>query len=109
MTSADEESAFAAEARIVRLATGLMTDIVLEYRYHYPYDPWLQLWAGLVLTGRGHPALAASEFSDPFGTAASTGACSGILRKPRARPARLRLPIKRLTWHAAAFLDQSGN
>lgn len=62
MTSADEESAFAAEARIVRLATGLMTDIVLEYRYHYPYDPWLQLWAGLVLTGRGHPALAASEF-----------------------------------------------
>jgi glycosyltransferase involved in cell wall biosynthesis len=62
MTSADEESALAAEARIVGLATGLMTDIVLEYRYHYPYDPWLQLWAALVLTGRGHPALAASEF-----------------------------------------------
>lgn len=62
MISPDEEAAFAAEARIAGLANGLMTDIVLEYRYHYPYDPWLQLWAGLVLTGRGHPALAASEF-----------------------------------------------
>jgi hypothetical protein len=62
MISPDEEAAFAAEARIAGLATGLMTDIVLEYRYHYPCDPWLQLWAGLVLAGRGHPALAASEF-----------------------------------------------
>ncbi|TML77909.1 MAG: glycosyltransferase [Actinobacteria bacterium] len=59
------EDAIEAERQIARspmvVATG--GGGVLYYRDHYPGDPHLRLWSGLVLHGQGHPGLAAGEFS----------------------------------------------
>ena len=35
---------------------------ILHYRRHYPQDPWLRYWSGLVLAHGGRHALAAGEF-----------------------------------------------
>ncbi|GJL83671.1 MAG: hypothetical protein DHS20C01_33050 [marine bacterium B5-7] len=35
---------------------------ILHYRSHYPKDPWLRLWAGLVLEAHGQNALALAEY-----------------------------------------------
>jgi len=57
----DGEGATAAEARIA-CADPNLRDAILQYRIYYPDDPWLRLWAGLLLRGEGRRAPAALEF-----------------------------------------------
>lgn len=64
ITSADErdsDETLAAECRIGQSKIGV-GDAILTYRFAYPDDPLLRLWAGLVLMERGRMALAAMEF-----------------------------------------------
>jgi predicted Zn-dependent protease len=61
ITASNDIDAGAAEDRIAR-ASPTMSDIVLQYRMHYPDDAFLRLWTGLILAQRGRTALAASEF-----------------------------------------------
>ena len=59
------EHAFEAERRIARspMVVAAGGGGVLYYRDHYPDDPHLRLWSGLVLHGQGRPGLAAGEFA----------------------------------------------
>lgn len=63
MTSltASASEASSAEARISDAGPN-MRNVILQYRFHYPADPYLRLWSGLVLAATGRSALAASEF-----------------------------------------------
>jgi glycosyltransferase involved in cell wall biosynthesis len=64
--SGSRAEAEAADAAIKVARPGLASATgggVLHYRRAYPDDPWLRLWAGLVLLGEGRPALAAAEFT----------------------------------------------
>jgi hypothetical protein len=60
LTAANDE-ADVADQRIAEAPAGI-SDIILQYRIHYPEDAHLRLWAGLVLERKGRMALAASEF-----------------------------------------------
>jgi glycosyltransferase involved in cell wall biosynthesis len=64
LLAADETVARTAESAVA-LASPVVTDAaaggVLHYRRYYPDDPYLRLWAGLVLAAQGRPALAAAE------------------------------------------------
>ena len=51
----------AADDRIARAGPGL-SSVILQYRLHYPHDPHLRLWAGLLFAHAGRRALAAAEF-----------------------------------------------
>jgi glycosyltransferase involved in cell wall biosynthesis len=57
----DGVDALAAEARI-GVSSANMHDVILHYRLHFPDDPWLRLWAGLLFRSQGRNALAAMEF-----------------------------------------------
>lgn len=63
MASLTESSsdAVAADDGIARAGPGL-SSVILQYRLHYPNDPHLRLWAGLLFAHAGRPALAAAEF-----------------------------------------------
>lgn len=55
-----------AEARIAAaspLEASASAGGILDYRLHYPNDPFLRLWAGLTLGMQNHFALAAADFS----------------------------------------------
>lgn len=58
---ADGEAAIAAEQRIAAGSEN-MRSVIYQYRMHYPDDPWLRLWAGLLLLREGRKAPAALEF-----------------------------------------------
>jgi glycosyltransferase involved in cell wall biosynthesis len=76
----DPENWLAADAAIGSAAPVLASADsggILHWRLHHPADPWLRLWAGLVLQARGRRALAAAEFS----AAATLG-----LEEPRVQP-----------------------
>jgi glycosyltransferase involved in cell wall biosynthesis len=55
-----------AEARIAGASANLRS-VLLQYRVHYPRDPWLRLWAGLLLLREGRKAPAALEFKSCLG------------------------------------------
>ena len=61
----DDERVLQAEEEIIRAPAVLASADgggVLHWRRRHPEDPWLHLWAGLVLHGQGRLALAAGEF-----------------------------------------------
>jgi hypothetical protein len=71
------EAAVAAERSIAAAPPALWSADsggILHYRRHYPRDPYLRLWSGLVLAAQGRHALAAGEFA---------GAIAGGLDRPR--------------------------
>jgi glycosyltransferase involved in cell wall biosynthesis len=61
--SRDENAsiAMAAESRIAQAGPN-WRQVILQYRFHYPADPHLHLWAALLLRVAGRPGLAAAEF-----------------------------------------------
>jgi hypothetical protein len=65
LTSTIADELLDAEA-VIALSSPMIVDAggggVLHYRRHYPDDPHLRLWSGLVLGAHGRPALAVSEF-----------------------------------------------
>jgi hypothetical protein len=66
LSGAEPAALLEAERRIAR-ASALLGSAdaggVLHYRRHYPDDPHLRLWAGLVLAGQGRHALAFAELA----------------------------------------------
>jgi hypothetical protein len=66
LLSADRDRVAAAERAIATSSPVLRSADsggVLHYRRHYPDDPYLRLWSGLVLGEQGRRALAAGEFA----------------------------------------------
>jgi hypothetical protein len=64
LTASDTDELLEAERSIAASSPGLASADaggVLHYRLHHPDDPYLRLWAGLVLLEQGRPALAAAE------------------------------------------------
>ncbi|HWE82429.1 MAG TPA: glycosyltransferase [Gaiellaceae bacterium] len=64
LDATDDESALEPEAAIASAPAVLVSATgggVLHYRRHYPDDPHLRLWSGLVLDAAGHHALAVAE------------------------------------------------
>jgi glycosyltransferase involved in cell wall biosynthesis len=65
LAESDVERVIAAEQMIAEatpVLAGADTGGVLHWRRRHPQDPWLRLWAGLVLHGQARSALAAGEF-----------------------------------------------
>lgn len=58
---ANAAMAMAAESRIAQSGPN-WRQVILQYRFHYPADPHLRLWAALLFRGAGRPGLAAAEF-----------------------------------------------
>ncbi len=66
LTVSDPDEVAAAEETIAAATPGLASADaggVLHWRRRHPRDPWLRLWAGLVLYGQRRRALAAAEFN----------------------------------------------
>lgn len=66
LAETDLDAIRAAEARIAAaspLEASASAGGILDYRLHYPTDPFLLLWAGLTLGTQNHFALAAADFS----------------------------------------------
>jgi hypothetical protein len=65
LVESDIEKVIASE-KLIAAATPSLASAdgggVLHWRRRHPWDPWLRLWAGLVLHGQGRSALAAGEF-----------------------------------------------
>jgi glycosyltransferase involved in cell wall biosynthesis len=79
LDASDDETAIEPEREIAAAAPVLVNAAgggVLHYRLHYPDDPYLRLWSGLVLGGKGQHALAVAELRR---------ACELGLNTPRTR------------------------
>jgi hypothetical protein len=66
LMGADPDAVLAADRAIAASSAALRSADcggILHYRRRYPDDPYVRLWAGLVLGEQGRPALAAGEFA----------------------------------------------
>lgn len=59
----DEHARVADAEQSIAASTPVVSAAILQYRAHHPDDPYLRLWAGLVLGQQGRRALAAGEFA----------------------------------------------
>lgn len=75
--------ASAADRKIARSSAGLASASaggIVHYRLHYPEDPHLALWSGLVFEQRGRLALAAAEYARAARHSLGARATEGLAR-----------------------------